>query len=45
MHPLPRVSEISTNVDGTPYAFYFEQAGFGIPVRQALLSLLLGKVK
>ena len=42
MHPLPRVNEISTDVDSTKYAYYFEQAGNGIPVRGALLCLVLG---
>lgn len=45
LHPLPRVKEITTDVDSTPYAFYFEQVGFGIPIRQALLSILLDKIK
>ncbi|MFH1511048.1 MAG: aspartate carbamoyltransferase [Candidatus Woesearchaeota archaeon] len=43
LHPLPRVDEISISVDGLPYAYYFEQARCGIPVRQALLSMVLGK--
>jgi aspartate carbamoyltransferase catalytic subunit len=42
MHPLPRVSEIAPEVDKTPNALYFEQAGNGIPVRMALLSMVLG---
>ncbi|MBW3010769.1 aspartate carbamoyltransferase [Candidatus Woesearchaeota archaeon] len=45
MHPLPRITEISTDVDKTPYAIYFDQAKNGIPVRQALLALVLGAVK
>lgn len=45
MHPLPRVGEISPELDETPNAVYFKQAGNGIPVRQALLALVLGKVK
>lgn len=45
MHPLPRVNEISTDVDDTKYAYYFQQAGNGIPVRQALLALVLGALK
>jgi aspartate carbamoyltransferase catalytic subunit len=45
MHPLPRVNEIAKDVDDTPYAYYFQQAGNGIPVRQALLALVLGKIK
>ena len=43
MHPLPRRDELATDLDGTPYAIYFDQAKNGIPVRQALLALLLGK--
>jgi len=43
MHPLPRVNEIDTGVDKTPYAHYFEQAANGLYVRQALLALLLNK--
>ena len=41
MHPLPRVDEIADDVDGTPYATYFEQAHNGVPVRMALLDMLL----
>jgi aspartate carbamoyltransferase catalytic subunit len=42
LHPLPRVNEIASDVDATPHAHYFDQAANGIPVRQALLSLVLG---
>jgi aspartate carbamoyltransferase catalytic subunit len=45
MHPLPRVNEISTDIDSTKYAYYFEQAANGVPIRQALLCLLLGVKK
>ncbi len=45
MHPLPRVDEIHPELDDTKHALYFEQAGNGVPVRQALLSLVLGRVK
>ncbi|MBI2652373.1 aspartate carbamoyltransferase [Candidatus Woesearchaeota archaeon] len=45
MHPLPRVDEIDKSIDNTPHAAYFEQAANGIPVRKALLALVLGKVK
>jgi aspartate carbamoyltransferase catalytic subunit len=41
LHPLPRVNEIDLEVDTTPYAYYFQQAGNGVPVRQAILTLLL----
>jgi len=43
MHPLPRVGEISTDVDALPNAVYFRQAGNGVPVRMALLAMLLKK--
>jgi aspartate carbamoyltransferase catalytic subunit len=43
MHPLPRVGEISPELDETKHAIYFEQAGNGVTVRKALLSLVLGK--
>jgi aspartate carbamoyltransferase catalytic subunit len=43
LHPLPRISEIDRSVDDMELAEYFAQAGNGIPVRKALLSLLLGK--
>jgi aspartate carbamoyltransferase catalytic subunit len=42
MHPLPRVDEISTDVDNTPYAYYFQQAKNGVYMRQAIIHLLLG---
>jgi len=45
LHPLPRVDEIATEVDGTPYARYFQQVRNGIVVRMALLALILGAVK
>lgn len=45
LHPLPRVNEITLSVDSTPYAYYFQQSANGIPVRQAVLSLVLGVLK
>lgn len=45
LHPLPRVDEIATEVDSTPYARYFQQVRNGIVVRMALLALILGAVK
>ena len=41
MHPLPRLAEISTEVDALKNAAYFRQAKNGVPVRMALLDLLL----
>ncbi len=42
MHPLPRVTEIATDVDDTEHAWYFRQVRHGIYVRMALLALVLG---
>lgn len=42
LHPLPRVNEIATDVDTTPYAYYFQQARNGVYVRQALMAAILG---
>ena len=42
MHPLPRVDEISSDVDNTKYNKYFEQAFYGVPVRMAILKNLIG---
>lgn len=42
MHPLPRVNEISVEVDEDPRAVYFQQARFGMFVRMALIMKLLG---
>lgn len=44
MHPLPRVDEISEEVDETPNAIYFTQAHNGVPTRQALLGLVTGGI-
>lgn len=43
MHPLPRVKEISTDVDKDKRAAYFRQAGNGLYIRMALLKICLGK--
>ena len=45
MHPLPRIVEIDPEVDQTKHAVYFTQAFNGVPVRMALLSLILGDKK
>jgi len=42
MHPLPRVDELTHEVDADPRSMYFKQAAYGMPVRMALLALLLG---
>lgn len=41
MHPLPRVDEITADVDADPRAAYFRQAKNGLYVRMALLKLAL----
>ncbi len=44
MHPLPRVNEIDRSVDDLKVTAYFAQAGYGIPVRKAVLCLVLGRL-
>ncbi len=44
LHPLPRVDEIATDVDGLPGAAYFRQVRNGVYVRMALMALVMGKV-
>ncbi|HET7375433.1 MAG TPA: aspartate carbamoyltransferase, partial [Anaerolineae bacterium] len=43
MHPLPRVGEITLEVDDDPRAAYFRQMEYGLYVRMALLAMVLGK--
>ncbi len=45
MHPLPRVDEISFDVDDTYHARYFKQTYFGLLIRMALISLILGGIE
>jgi aspartate carbamoyltransferase catalytic subunit len=45
MHPLPRVDEISPDVDGTAHAKYFKQVWYGLLTRMTLISLVLGGLK
>lgn len=42
LHPLPRIDELDVSFDSDIRAVYFEQAAYGVPVRMALISLLLG---
>ncbi|MBD5182723.1 MAG: aspartate carbamoyltransferase [Bacteroidales bacterium] len=42
LHPLPRVNEISQDVDDNPKAYYFEQARNGVFARQAIITRALG---
>jgi len=43
LHPLPRLDEISSDVDKTPQAKYFKQAEYGMYTRAALLGLILNE--
>ena len=45
LHPLPRVDEISTDLDETKHALYFKQAKNGVPVRQAMMMKVLNKIE
>jgi aspartate carbamoyltransferase catalytic subunit len=45
MHPLPRVDEISPDVDGTAHSKYFKQVWYGLLTRMTLISLVLGALK
>ncbi|MFC2043838.1 aspartate carbamoyltransferase [Chloroflexota bacterium] len=42
MHPLPRMNELAYELDSYPKSVYFQQAAYGVPVRMALIALLLG---
>ena len=42
LHPLPRVNEISKDVDDDPHAYYFQQALNGLYTREALISYAMG---
>ena len=44
MHPLPRRDEIAAELDDDPRSLYFTQAARGVPVRMAILALLLGRL-
>ena len=45
MHPLPRVDELAYEMDADHRSKYFQQAAWGVPVRMALITLLLGMKK
>lgn len=45
IHPLPRAGEIEIEVDDSPHAVYFKQAGYGVLVRMALLKTMLSAKK
>ena len=45
MHPLPRRDEISDEFDDDPRSLYFKQAARGVPIRMAILGLLLGQIE
>ena len=41
MHPLPRITEVSPEIDRSPKSIYFKQVFYGIPMRKAILAELL----
>jgi aspartate carbamoyltransferase catalytic subunit len=43
LHPLPKINEIDPKIDEMKQAKYFEQAHYGVPVRQAVLEYALSK--
>jgi hypothetical protein len=43
MHPLPRRDEIDSEIDSDPRSIYFKQAARGVPIRMAILGMLLGR--
>jgi aspartate carbamoyltransferase catalytic subunit len=45
LHPLPRVDEVTLEVDYTPYARYFKETWYGLVTRMGLLGLVLGAVE
>ena len=45
MHPLPRVGELDIDLDNDRRAVYFQQAAYGVPIRMALITMLLGLKK
>ena len=45
LHPLPRVRELDLEIDATQHACYFQQSALAVPLRQAVLSLILGRSK
>lgn len=45
LHPLPRTDELAYDLDEDPRSIYFQQAARGVPVRMAVIGVLLGKFK
>jgi len=45
LHPLPRVGELDISLDSDRRAAYFRQAAFGVPIRMALIALILGRAR
>jgi aspartate carbamoyltransferase catalytic subunit len=41
MHPLPRINEIDSSIDNTAHARYFQQSFYGVPIRMALLTIVM----
>ncbi len=45
MHPLPRVNEISPEIDDSSHAIYFKQTYYGLMMRKAIIGLIMGVIK
>jgi aspartate carbamoyltransferase catalytic subunit len=45
MHPLPRVNEISPEIDDSSHAIYFKQTYYGLMMRKAIIGLIMGVLK
>lgn len=45
MHPLPRRDEIAPEIDSDPRSIYFKQAARGVPIRMAILGMLMGRLE
>jgi aspartate carbamoyltransferase catalytic subunit len=43
LHPLPKIDEVSLEVDRSKYAYYYEQAKLGVPVRMAIINEMVGR--
>jgi aspartate carbamoyltransferase catalytic subunit len=45
MHPLPRVNEISPEIDDSPHVIFFKQTYYGLMMRKAIIGLIMGAMK
>lgn len=45
LHPLPRTDEVAPEIDATAHAKYFDQVSYGVPVRMAVIGLVMGGLR